>query len=143
MKTDFSNCTILICDDNLTYRKYFKKFVEIRFKVKVVETDDPGEAFNYLNAHLPDLIIMDMQMPVMDGYTAIKMLRSNTRTKNIPIIAFTAFTSVTLIEGLKRLKINDYIVKPSTEEIVFNKIYDILSRIESSETPNTETPTDA
>lgn len=126
---DFSNLTVLICDDEPGYRKYFKKLLELRFKTRVIEAEDPGEAFKFLEKEIPDLIIMDMQMPVMDGFSAIKLIRANPKTKGIPVIACTALSSLSLFQELVKLKISDYLVKPPSEELALKKLFKVLNDI--------------
>jgi len=61
-----------------------------RMDVKLETAENGKEAIDMAFNRPPDLILMDMQMPVMDGWQAVPLLKSDERTKNIPIIAFTA-----------------------------------------------------
>ena len=61
---------------------------------------------------LPDIILMDIQMPVMDGFTAIKLLKTDARTKNIPVIGITALAMVGDRESVLKAGFNVYIAKP-------------------------------
>jgi CheY-like chemotaxis protein len=125
---DFSDCTIMICDDEVAYRKFLKTILEKSLKADVIEAKNPKEVFDYLNQNpVPSLIFMDMQMPVMDGYTAIKILRRNAKTANVPIIACTALGSKEIVVSLAKLKVNDFIVKPLSDEIIIEKVKKILT----------------
>jgi CheY-like chemotaxis protein len=61
-----------------------------RLDVELLTAENGQEAIDKAFERPPDLILMDMQMPVMDGWQAVPKLKADGRTKNIPIIAFTA-----------------------------------------------------
>jgi DNA-binding response OmpR family regulator len=85
----------------------------------------------------PDLIVMDLMMPGIDGIQATKLLRENEITKNIPIIMLTAVsTRDTVLEALSS-GVNDYVVKPFKGEELYKKIAHFIGE---PETPN---PTDS
>lgn len=92
----------------------------------ILLAENPGEAFEMIPKISPDLIILDMQMPVMDGFTALKNIRSIDGTKDIPVVAFTALSTSTLVAELVKWKINDFIKKPTTTEIIVKKLKPFL-----------------
>ena len=127
---DFSKHTILIVDDESAFRKFLRKIIEKEFNANVVEAINPKEGFLYLNDNTPSLIILDMEMPVMDGFTALKRLRTMPDKRNIPVIACTALSSRELFLSLFDLKISDYIIKPSNSDAILAKIGRILNILE-------------
>ncbi|MFA5834049.1 MAG: response regulator [Bacteroidota bacterium] len=58
--------------------------------IELLLAENGKEAVDLAEQHLPDLVLMDMQMPVMDGFTAVKLIKANPVIQHIPIIAFTA-----------------------------------------------------
>ena len=60
--------------------------------VQLLQAENGQEAVELAGKHIPDLILMDMQMPVMDGFTAVKIIKATPAIQHIPIIAFTAQT---------------------------------------------------
>ena len=60
--------------------------------LELLQADNGKIATELAETHVPDLILMDMQMPVMDGFTAVKIIKANPAIQHIPIIAFTAQT---------------------------------------------------
>jgi two-component system cell cycle response regulator DivK len=58
--------------------------------LQLLEAENGQQAVELAEQHVPDLVLMDMQMPVMDGFTAVKLIKSNPAIQHIPIIAFTA-----------------------------------------------------
>ncbi len=82
-----------------------------------------AEAVKIATTQKPDLILMDIMMPVLNGYQATRLIRQNPKTRSIPVIAVTVLTSLEEREECFRSGCNDYIAKPFT-------IKDLASRIE-------------
>lgn len=82
--------TILIVEDYEDSRE-FMKFLVKSFGYQVIEAENGLQAIDKFKHFHPDLILMDVSMPVMDGLTATKTIRSLSDGKQIPIIAITAF----------------------------------------------------
>lgn len=82
---------ILLAEDDEDNRDLVQ-FVLMKSKldVKLVVAENGEEAVKIAKECNPDLILMDMQMPVMDGWTAIPLLKEDEKTREIPVIAFTA-----------------------------------------------------
>lgn len=76
----------------------------------------------------PDLIILDIMMPVMDGYEACKQIQANHETKDIPIIMLTAKGQKQDIEKGASCGVRDYIVKPFSPLALLKKVDEILQK---------------
>lgn len=101
---------ILIVDDERFFREILKGALKERFDI--IEGKDGDEAVSLSIKHTPDLIIMDIEMPVCDGIDACKILKRNIQTRKIPIILFTSRTKKKdMVLGLKA-GADDYISKP-------------------------------
>lgn len=87
-----------------------------RMDVKLVVAENGQEAIDKAFANPPNLILMDMQMPVMDGWHAVPILRGDERTKDIPVIAFTAQAKPEDKQRARELGCNDYYTKPMDPE---------------------------
>jgi len=81
---------ILIVDDDINNRKLLRVALE-KSGYHTIEAEDGEQAVRLAKESAPDLILMDIQMPVMDGISAIKAIRSDEATKNIPAIAVTSY----------------------------------------------------
>lgn len=123
---EFSNVKIMIIDDNKLFRKFMNKLVEINFGCKIIEVEHPKEAFEYLKSGKPDLMLLDMEMPYMDGFTFLKLLRRSDFTKDIPVIPITAINSKELILNLSKYKIEDFIIKSAEPDVMIQKIKKVL-----------------
>jgi CheY-like chemotaxis protein len=128
---DFSKLTVLLVDDDETFRKFLEKVISKFLKAKTVQASNPKDAFEIMEKSVPDLIILDLQMPVMDGMTALHYIRTNDSTSDIPVIICTALGFESLIVRLSHQKIASFIVKPVTFEIVLEKIYNVLIQLKS------------
>jgi len=127
---DFSDKTILIVDDEEAYRKFLTKIIEKFLKAKVLSTNNPGDMFAILEKEKIDLIILDLQMPVMDGQTALRHIRTNTKTEKIPVLICSALGFETVVKNIVKLGINGFIIKPFEAPTVLNKIYNVLKENE-------------
>ncbi len=123
------NSKILIVDDEVAYRKFIKKVVESYFKAEVVEAPNPKEAFEILKNFKPDIIFLDMQMPIMDGLTMLKHLRAVKETNEIAVIACTALANLDLLAQLVKLNIVDYIVKPINIHQLVDKLRKVFKEL--------------
>jgi PAS domain S-box-containing protein len=129
---------ILIVDDNennlFTLRTLIKKHLE----VEVLEASSGQQAIDIaLNSPDIDLIILDIQMPEMDGFQAASMLKIRKRTKNIPIIFLTAaFKSEEFQEKGYAVGAADYLLKPIDDNQLIHKISTYLRLIEKERNLN-------
>ena len=113
---------ILMVDDDLDLCLIFQTVFELLGYDSILAVNGK-EAVEIATTQKPDLILMDIMMPVMDGYQATRMIRQNPKTRSIPVIAVTALTSSEEREECLKCGCDDYIAKPF-------KIKDIASRIE-------------
>ena len=84
-----ANELILIIEDNDKNRKLVRDVLQVK-GYKTIETETAEEGIKLAMEQLPALILMDIQLPGMDGITALKRLKADATTKSIPVIAVTA-----------------------------------------------------
>jgi two-component system cell cycle response regulator DivK len=84
-----ANELILIIEDNEKNRKLVRDVLQVK-GYKTIESETAEEGLNLALEKSPALVLMDIQLPGMDGITALKQLRANPQTKSIPVIAITA-----------------------------------------------------
>lgn len=126
---EFEDLTVLSVDDDPLFRKFLKAIVEKRLGSNFIEASNPQDMFPILEKTLPDLLILDMEMPYMDGVTALKKIRFNPKFMRIPVIACTALATPELLGALIKLRIEDYIVKTAGQVSTLNKIQKALDKI--------------
>ncbi|MEN2995110.1 MAG: response regulator [Thermodesulfovibrio sp.] len=102
---------ILIVDDNEDSRELVKKILK-KYDYEVIEAVDGEDAIAKAIAYRPDLILMDISIPKIDGYEVTRKLKQRPDFKNIPIIAFTAHAMRGDQEKALQAGCNGYISKP-------------------------------
>ncbi|MFN2526388.1 MAG: response regulator [Actinomycetota bacterium] len=102
---------ILICDDDPAVLRLIEVNLEIE-GYEVVATHHGEEAVAKAKAERPDLIILDVMMPRLDGYGAAEKLKSLKETKNIPLVFLSAKTQQVDIDKGKSYGVADYLTKP-------------------------------
>lgn len=105
---------ILVVDDELINVEYISKIFDNKYNVKVAFNGE--QALKILSKVNIELILLDIQMPVMDGYEVIKEIKSNINTKNIPVIFITSSSNNETLIKVFELGASDYIAKPFNKE---------------------------
>jgi CheY-like chemotaxis protein len=117
--------TILVAEDHLDSRDALRALLEA-FGYRVLEAVNGRQAVEVALSHGPDLILMDIMMPELDGFEATRELRRHPQTRITPIIAVTA------MEGAYELAIqagaNDYVRKPVDIRRLVAKVHDWLQQ---------------
>ena len=106
----FDKPSILLVDDIQSNRDVVKIHLE-ESNCNVAEAENGKEAIDYLKKNHPDLILMDIQMPVMDGYEATKQIRAKKHLASIPVIAITALAMKEQVEKYGKM-FDAYLKKP-------------------------------
>jgi len=116
--------TVVIIDDDDEIRSFLQ--TELENKWKVVSFGDSKKALEYITREIPDLVLSDVMMPVMDGISLCKKLKNNINTNKIPIILLTAKVGEeNNIEGLSA-GADAYITKPFSIKVVSENISNLL-----------------
>ena len=118
----------MVVDDEYEVADIVKKMLESE-GYHVVVANGGAECLEKLEETTPDLILLDIMMPGMDGWETLKNIKTNTDTKDIPVSMLTALPLTPDDTKNKPLdSIENYIVKPFTKKILLHKIRDILER---------------
>jgi two-component system, cell cycle response regulator DivK len=102
---------ILIVEDNSDYREIMNLFIT-KMGCQAIKAKNSYEAITLAEAEGPDLILMDMQLPDVDGVKTTAMLKQNPKTSHIPVVALTAWMSVLSEEKASKVGIATYLIKP-------------------------------
>ncbi len=112
---------ILVVEDNEN-NLYMMKFMLEENGYQVIEAADGVEGVKLAASEKPDLILMDMQLPLLDGYEATKQIKANQEINNIPIIAVTSYAMVGDREKTLNAGCNGYIEKPINPETFLDEL---------------------
>ncbi len=116
----FENSTILVVDDEVLNRLYIAESLKDK-NFTIIEASNGEEAIDKVAKYKPDLILMDIKMPIMDGLEATKILKRDPRFKSIPIVALTASVKEKSVENIAVL-FSGYITKPLHFDILLNEL---------------------
>jgi len=121
-------CNILIVDDSQTMRKVIRKAISISgFNLgECLEAGNGKEALEILSLHHVDIILADLNMPVMNGIEMIQEIRKDKNYLHIPVVLITTEGSEKRLEELRRIGVDGYIQKPFYPEMVRNILTQIL-----------------
>ncbi len=113
---------ILIADDNDSMRSLTKILLN-KQGFQVVEARNGAEALDILSRETIDLILMDIEMPVMDGFEATTAIRcSSSEYAQLPIIGHTGDDRLETLQQIKSVEMNDYLIKPADKAQLLDKI---------------------
>ena len=118
--------TLLLVEDNEDFRFYLKDNLKLNYHV--LEARDGSEGLKMTQRYLPDLIVSDVMMPLMNGLDLCKRIRSDRHLSHIPIILLTArMADDQELEGFE-VGADDYITKPFNVEILQTRIKNLIHR---------------
>lgn len=123
-KLNYSPATILVVEDSSDTRNVLS-FSLTKYGYKVVTAVNGQEAVEIALRERPDLILMDLHMPLMDGLAATEQMREHEGLRKVPILAVTAYDTYGMKEATEEAGCDGYIKKP----IDFNRLDTILRRI--------------
>lgn len=103
--------TVLVADDNGDTRRVVRWMLEQK-GYAVIEAADGRQAVAAAVSHRPDLILMDLMMPVLDGFDAVRQVREHEELRGVPVIAMTARDAAASRDMAADLGFNQYLSKP-------------------------------
>ncbi|MEX1237077.1 MAG: response regulator, partial [Pseudomonadales bacterium] len=118
--------TIMIVDDSVTVRKVTSRLME-RQGWEVLTAKDGLDAMNQLAETYPSLVLLDIEMPRMDGFEVLRSVRRDERLKDLPIIMITSRTGEKHQQQAFELGVNRYMGKPFQEADLLTNIEEVLA----------------
>jgi CheY-like chemotaxis protein len=102
---------ILIAEDNAVNRELLRELLEMR-GYTVVEACDGDEALRMIEQTQPDLLLLDIGMPVLDGFAVVRKIRENPHLASLPVVAVTAYAMQGDRERILNSNFDGYLSKP-------------------------------
>jgi CheY-like chemotaxis protein len=109
--TNETNQLILVVDDYQDAREMYAEYLQFS-GFRVAEARNGNEAVEQAFALKPDLILMDLSLPGMDGWEATRQLKSDERTRHIPVVALTGHALAGASEGARKAGCDSFVTKP-------------------------------
>lgn len=123
-KPEAGEAHILVIDDDAMNLRIAEKMLEDRFRISCLKSGK--ESLEFLEKEIPNLILLDLHMPEMDGFEVIRKLKENERLKEIPVIFLTADNDREVeVKGFKEGAL-DFITKPFIADIMIQRVTRIL-----------------
>ena len=122
---------VMVVDDSVPVRKVTTRFLE-REGFESLAAKDGADAMNKLQDIVPDLMLLDIEMPNMDGFEVLSKLRLNERLQHIPVIMITSRTGTKHRERALSLGANRYLGKPYQESVLMQTIRELLDESKGS-----------
>jgi CheY-like chemotaxis protein len=122
---------VLLVDDYPDAREMYTEYLEFS-GFEVVEAGNGIEALERAVDAAPDIILMDLSLPIMDGWEATRRLKADGRTSSIPIVALTGHALAGISEGAKKAGCDAFVTKPCLPEDLVKEIRKILDDRPSS-----------
>ena len=130
MATGIRRPRVLLVDDYSEVREMFSEYLQNQ-GFDVIEATNGIEALQRSVELMPDVILMDLSLPLMDGWEATRRLKSDQRTAGIPVVALTSHAFAGVSEGAKRAGCAAFVTKPCLPEDLVHEIKRVLERTSS------------
>ena len=129
-KTTEERLVVMVVDDSITVRKVTTRLLE-RNGFKVLTAKDGIDALGQLQDTVPDMMLLDIEMPRMDGFELATHVRNEDQLKHIPIIMITSRTGDKHRERARGIGVNNYLGKPYQEKDLLDSIHEIIGSAEA------------
>ncbi|MGH8321388.1 MAG: Hpt domain-containing protein, partial [Gammaproteobacteria bacterium] len=123
----------MVVDDSITMRRVTQRLLE-RYGMRVLTAKDGVDALALLQDHQPDVMLLDIEMPRMDGYELAQHMRNDERFKTIPIIMITSRTGEKHRNRAMEIGVNKYLGKPYQETELLENIQELVGRFHPQRT---------
>lgn len=117
---------ILVVDDYADAREMYAEYLEVR-GFEVITAANGQEALDQVQAGHPDLILMDLSLPILDGWEATRLIKEDASTRNIPVIALSGHALSGMSQTAREAGCDEFVAKPALPEDVEQKIRDLLT----------------
>jgi CheY-like chemotaxis protein len=129
--TDQNTPLILVVDDYQDAREMYAEYLQFS-GFRVAEARNGNEAVAQAFSLRPDLILMDLSLPGMDGWEATRLLKADDRTKHIPVVALTGHALAGASEGAKKAGCDSFVTKPCLPDDLVVEVRRMLSAVKKS-----------
>ncbi len=125
---------VLVVDDSALIRQFIKAALETTPDLTVIgEAVDPHDAREKIKDIYPDIVLLDIEMPKMDGFEVLKSVRGDPRLEKLPIIMITSRTGEKHKQQALELGVNQYLGKPFQENNLLSTIDEVLAEAGDSD----------
>ncbi len=117
---------VLVVDDSAAFSLMLQKALLMRGEFQVDTAKNGQEALDQIKIELPELIMLDIEMPIMGGIEFLEHIRKDETFKTIPVIIMTSNKSKEVIQKAVSLGVSDYVLKPTNIQVLYEKITKVI-----------------
>jgi two-component system cell cycle response regulator DivK len=129
--------TVLIAEDNPINRELLRELLEIRGYM-VLEACNGQEALTMVEQAPPDILLLDIGMPLLDGFAVVRKLRENPRFTSLPVVAVTAYAMQGDREKIMNSGFDGYLSKPVNSNSLYQEVARLLAHPNAQSAPPTQ-----
>ncbi len=126
LEQDASKPTVMVIDDSITMRRVAER-VLTRHGYRVTSAKDGMDGIAQLQADTPDAVLLDIEMPKVDGFEVATFIRNNERLSRVPIIMITSRSGDKHRERAAAIGVNRYLIKPYQEQQLISELKDVMT----------------
>jgi CheY-like chemotaxis protein len=130
---------VLVVEDYQDAREMYAAYLQFS-GFEVAEASNGVEAVEKATALLPDIVLMDLALPRMDGWEATRRLKADARTRHIPVVALTGHALAGHAEGAREAGCDSFVTKPCLPDVLVAEIRRLLDRTGPNGNNGTERP---
>lgn len=129
MRVDYSKLRFIVIDDNTFMRRVFKALLHGFGAREVLEAEDGAAGLEAFMTYAPDVVILDWEMPILDGLEVTRMIRQPTTSVNpfVPIIMVTGHSEKRRVVMARDTGINEFLVKPISSKALYDRVLAVVA----------------
>ena len=120
---------VLIIDDDEVVRLFLGRLLTNKFECNVLPAENGLEGLSLIEKEKPDVIFLDITMPVMDGVETLELIRKDPKFRNLPVIMLTAIKDKQTVSTVMGLGVISYLLKPLQYNSAYEKIKELFEQI--------------
>ena len=117
---------VLIVEDQYELRQLYAQHLTLS-GFDVIQAANGAEAIDHTSSHLPDVVLMDLSLPVMDGWEATRRLKADARTAHIPVVALTAYDGAGELQRATNAGCDWFVPKPCPPDALITEVRRVIS----------------
>jgi two-component system, cell cycle response regulator DivK len=125
-QTSRSRPLVLVVEDQEELRRLYAEQLTLS-GFDVIEAGNGEDAISHTSSHNPDVVLMDLSLPILDGWEATRRLKSDTRTAHIPIVALTAHDGSGELQRATRAGCDWFVPKPCPPDALITEVRRVLA----------------
>lgn len=129
MRVDFTRLRFLVVDDNAFMRRVIRALLHGFGAREVFEAEDGAAGIEAFMSHSPDVVILDWEMPILDGLEVTRMMRTTANTVNayIPIIMLSGHSEKKRVSQARDAGVTEFLVKPISSKALYDRVYNVVA----------------